>query len=369
MNTGKRVLNASRGSLTMLTVLVMISLPLAAWAQNLTQPPKAVSSSATYFVIFRGAGPTQPANADELYNLFKRGLPDWVRTHHYRTASVEGVLTGYLCVDGAANRDAVEKRFKDNRDLVLVQLTEATAEQIAQLDAMAPPAASSANAAPPRIVSTSPQVGALDVDPAISEIAVTFDKDMGGGMSWTGGGPDFPPVPEGQKIHWNDDKRTCVMPVKLEAGHYYRVGINSTSYQNFRSVGGIPTQPSAIFFVTRGADEATRQKAMKPVVVEMVPPNGATGVDPNLKELRVTFSVPMGGSFSWTGGGPNYPSGPEGSRPQWSEDKKTCTRPVVLKPNTQYQLGLNSPSHKNFQSETGIPLDWVRWTFTTGPGN
>ena len=68
--------------------------------------------------------------------------------------------------------------------------------------------------------------------PRSTEITVTFDQEMGGGMSWTGGGPEFPPSPEGQKAQWRD-KRTCVLPVKLEAGHFYRVGINSTSYQNF----------------------------------------------------------------------------------------------------------------------------------------
>src|ERR1039457_1964424 len=90
----------------------------------------------------------------------------------------------------------------------------------------------------PKIVATSPKVGAKDVDPGVTEITVTFDQDMGGSMSWTGGGPEFPPSPEGRQAHWRD-KRTCVLPAKLERGHHYRVGINSTSYQNFSSEHGI----------------------------------------------------------------------------------------------------------------------------------
>ena len=35
----------------------------------------------------------------------------------------------------------------------------------------------------PQIVSCSPARGASDVDPALKEITVTFDQDMGGGMS------------------------------------------------------------------------------------------------------------------------------------------------------------------------------------------
>ena len=54
----------------------------------------------------------------------------------------------------------------------------------------------------------------------------------------TGGGPQFPPSPEGQKAQWRD-KRTCVLPVKLEAAHFYRVGINSKNYQNFSSSHGL----------------------------------------------------------------------------------------------------------------------------------
>src|ERR1035441_4730481 len=97
----------------------------------------------------------------------------------------------------------------------------------------------------PQIVSTSPARGASDVDPALKEITVTFDQDMEEGMSWTGGGPEVPPTPEGKKAHWRD-KRTCVLPVKLQSGHHYRIGINSVSYRNFCSASGVPALTSAI---------------------------------------------------------------------------------------------------------------------------
>ena len=102
----------------------------------------------------------------------------------------------------------------------------------------------------------------------------------------------------------------------------------------------------------------------KPAVVSMVPANNATKVSPALTELSVTFNVPMGKGFSWTGGGENFPEG-TGS-PKWSADGKTCTMPVKLKPNWSYRLGLNSQSHKNFQSARGVPLDPVLWQFSTG---
>lgn len=102
----------------------------------------------------------------------------------------------------------------------------------------------------PKIVSTHPVIGAPDVDPALTEISVTFDQDMGDGMSWTSYGEYFPPSPVGQNAVWRD-KRTCVMPVILEPGKSYRLGINSKSYQNFTGVLGIPVTPCDFYFTTK----------------------------------------------------------------------------------------------------------------------
>ncbi len=216
----------------------------------------------------------------------------------------------------------------------------------------------------PQIVSTTPARGASDVDPSLKEITVTFDQDMEEGMSWTGGGPEFPPIPEGQQGRWRD-KRTCVLPVKLQGGRHYRVGINSMSYRNFRSASGVPALTSAIWFTTSGTSDEPKRDAQAPKIVSMKPPTGSQDVSPDIKELRVTFSVPMGGGFSWTGGGPLFPTSPEGKKPFWTEDHKTCVLPVELKPNSQYRLGLNSPSYKGFQSAAGVPLAPVVYTFKT----
>jgi beta-lactamase regulating signal transducer with metallopeptidase domain len=220
---------------------------------------------------------------------------------------------------------------------------------------------------PPKIVATSPAVGATDVDPAVTEISVTFNQEMGGGMSWTGGGSEFPPSPDGQKAQWRD-KRTCVLPVKLEAGHFYRVGINSTSYQNFSSEHGLAAQPSAIYFTTQGASDELKAMTLVPQVVSFDPYNGAQNVSPAITELRVTFNAPMGGGCSWctaSDDGADYPKGPAGKRAYWTEDKKTCVLPVELKPGMTYRLSLNAPEYKNFQSAGGVPLEPLVYTFKT----
>lgn len=226
------------------------------------------------------------------------------------------------------------------------------------------PANDSANGLP-RIVSTAPVAGAKDVDPGTSEIVVVFDRDMGPGCSWTGGGSSYPPFPEGQRAHWRDS-RTAVLPVKLEPARFYRVGINSKNHKGFRSAAGIPAWPSVVYFTTFGASDELIAKTRKPAIVDMSPANGATNVDPRTTELRVTFDVPMGAGFSWTGGGLDFPPAPESQRPHWSEDELTCVLPVHLEPNHVYRLGLNSISHNNFKSAAGVPLDPVIYTFRTG---
>ncbi len=221
--------------------------------------------------------------------------------------------------------------------------------------------------APPSawIVSTSPAIGATDVDPKLAEITVTFDRDMSEDMSWTGDEKDeiFPADPE-EKGFWKD-KRTCVLPVKLKRGKYYRVGINSKSFQNFKSTEGQAAPCSVIYFVTRGADKAVQSRTRVPQITKMVPENGATDVDPAMKAIRITFNVPMGKGMSWVGGGASFPEGLADQKPKWTSDGRTCILPVALKPDNQYKLGLNSLQHVNFQSKWGVPLAPVVYEFKT----
>jgi hypothetical protein len=109
--------------------------------------------------------------------------------------------------------------------------------------------------------------------------------------------------------------------------------------------------------------ESSTTKA--PEIVSLSPPDGAGDVNPAVTELRVTFNMRMGGGMSWCGGGPNFPTIPEGKNAFWTEDGKTCVLPVALKPGWKYELGLNGASFKNFQSDQGVPLEPVDYTFKT----
>ncbi len=219
-----------------------------------------------------------------------------------------------------------------------------------------------ATAAAPRAVSIIPKPDSTDVDPATTAIIVKFDQPMGKGMSWTGGGPHYPKINEDEKPGWIDD-HTCVLPVILEPAKVYRLGLNSKSFQNFRSAAGEPLPPETITFATAGAsaDDLARMSAPKAVTFD--PPNGATNVSPATAKLSVTFDQPMGDGMSWTGGGDDFPE--ITGKAEWSQDQLTCTVPVKLQPGHGYKLGINSPSHKNFSNSLGIPVEPVVYEFTT----
>jgi hypothetical protein len=103
--------------------------------------------------------------------------------------------------------------------------------------------------------------------------------------------------------------------------------------------------------------------AKPPEVVDMSPKNGATDVDPETAELRVTFDRDMStDGFSFCGGGPAFPQ-MEG-RPKWV-DKRTVIAKVKLEPDHDYQLSLNCPAARNFRSADGTPLEPLPWSFST----
>ena len=88
--------------------------------------------------------------------------------------------------------------------------------------------------APPVVVLTVPQAGNTNVDAAATkEIKVTYSKDMADGTwSWSTWGEENFPKTTG-KPHYLADKRTCVLPIKLEPGHTYAIWLNSDNFGNF----------------------------------------------------------------------------------------------------------------------------------------
>ena len=113
------------------------------------------------------------------------------------------------------------------------------------------PNAPSLENAPPVVVKTVPESGKADVDASTTEIRVTYSKDMrDGSWSWSTWGQETYPKTTG-KPHYEPDKRTCVLPVKLEAGHTYAIWLNSENFGNFRDTTGRSAVPYLLIFQTK----------------------------------------------------------------------------------------------------------------------
>ncbi len=102
----------------------------------------------------------------------------------------------------------------------------------------------------PNVTGTNPQAYANDVTPSLEKITVTFDDVMkDNSWSWTGGGDTYPKT-TGQPSY-DPNRTTCSLPVNLEPGKVYWVGINSRIYRNFKSAEhGAPARRYVILFAT-----------------------------------------------------------------------------------------------------------------------
>lgn len=118
------------------------------------------------------------------------------------------------------------------------------------------------------------------------------------------------------------------------------------------------------------ADDPEYDPAFPPRVVRTVPADRAKGVDPALKEIKVTFDRPMttGQHWSWIihqnlGA---YPGTRDGPPPRWEDEGRTCVLAVALAPDTIYAVGVNSVRHTGFRDASGKIAVPHAWVFMTG---
>ena len=107
--------------------------------------------------------------------------------------------------------------------------------------------------APPVVIRTVPAAGATDIDPSLTELQVTFNKDMQDrSWSWSTWGQENFPETTGSP-RYLEDHRTCVLPVKLGPGKFYATWLNSHKFTNFKDASGNSAVPYLLTFQTAGA--------------------------------------------------------------------------------------------------------------------
>jgi RNA polymerase sigma-70 factor (ECF subfamily) len=105
---------------------------------------------------------------------------------------------------------------------------------------------------PPVVVRTVPQAGDTQVDAAkVAEVRVTFSKEMTD-QSWSWSKVTDATFPKlGGQPRYERDRRTCVLPVKLEPGKTYAIWLNSEKFGNFKDADGKPAVPYLLVFETK----------------------------------------------------------------------------------------------------------------------
>lgn len=105
--------------------------------------------------------------------------------------------------------------------------------------------------APPVVVKTVPEAGTNAVDASLAEIQVVFSKEMlAGNWSWSQLSNDsFPEVVGAPR--YEADKRTCVLPIKLQPGKTYAIWLNSEKFGNFKDADGRSAVPYLLTFKTK----------------------------------------------------------------------------------------------------------------------
>ncbi len=132
------------------------------------------------------------------------------------------------------------------------QAARAAAENFAPPRApVASPSIPGTLAVPPAVIETVPVAGTSDVDPGLNEIRVTFSTAMmPGGWSWAQWSPESFPEIVGEP-RYLADKRTCVLPVRLQPNRTYAIWLNTEKFQNFKDTLKRPALPYLLTFKTR----------------------------------------------------------------------------------------------------------------------
>ena len=100
----------------------------------------------------------------------------------------------------------------------------------------------------PVVVKTTPEAGTDGVDAATTEIRVRFSKKMMA-TSWSVvkvNDESFPKI--SGKPRFEEDGRTFVLPVQLQAKKTYALWLNAKGFTNFKDAGGRSAVPYLLVF-------------------------------------------------------------------------------------------------------------------------
>ena len=249
MNWGKHMMAAA---IAAMTLAFCCGLQAAENGKAATEAPQ--SSEPAAMLLEKGIYSEETAgDLDAAMAIYKQIVADFAAE---RPAVAQAQYRLAMCLLKKGDKKAAEVQLRqliaNNGDEK--ELADKARKELAKL---APPRKD----AVPQVLRTTPAALADDVDPSLDKLTVTFDRPMmDKSWSWTQGDQAFSgrtgttfPESAGQ-VSYDAARKTCTMPVKLEPGKVYWVGINGPSHKNFKSRDGMPAKQHLILFATKGAD-------------------------------------------------------------------------------------------------------------------
>ena len=102
-----------------------------------------------------------------------------------------------------------------------------------------------------------------------------------------------------------------------------------------------------------------------PTVISTTPPNGSQDVSPDTTEISVTFSEAMMDK-SWSWAYEQQDKFPQiTGDPGYDASFTINTLPVILEPNKEYEIWINTSQFKNFADKAGNPATPYKLMFKT----
>lgn len=217
----------------------------------------------------------------------------------------------------------------------------------------------------PKLVSTSPQFWATNVDPSTKTLSLKFDQPLRTRFfDWFG--KDVLSPASSLKTVFSADELSCDVDVQLAPGKVFICGLNERGISGvgFQNKKGISLPPTFLVFQTAGTpvpdDAPPRAAATRPAA-------NAQELDASrLKAVTITFDKPMQTQKHGLHMLENKKEVDLSKTPfQFLPDGKTFTLIYDFKPASRYDFTLNSTRNIGFASKQRVPLWPVTFSFST----
>ena len=151
----------------------------------------------------------------------------------------------------------------------------------------------------------------------------------------------------------------CIMREREKGGENWHYADSAQVYADF-----VNSNSARQILDTYIKEKIIKNQENAPEIISFSPANGATGVDPQTKELVIKFNKPMRAAYSVCLSDKGVY--PEVLHIQYNEDRTVLTMKVKLKPDTEYRMWFNHLSNNYFRSQDGGRLADTEYVFFTG---